>query len=829
MTTLWHDLVYGARMLRKQPGFTALAVLTLALGIGANTAIFSIVDWMLLRPLPVSHPEQVTFLAMQQEGHFSNGFSIPDLLDIQNQSTSVFSDVAGDGIGLSGGLTADGKTQPIQIGYVTGNFFRLTGIKPHLGRFILPSEGAVAGADPVIVLSYSYWSTRFGSDPGIIGKKIAFDGHPVTVIGIAPKGFRGLISLLETQGYLPLGMQAVDGSRPPDFMTNRGSRSVLIAARLKDGVSIEQARSVLSVISTRLSDQYPKTNHGMNLGAWPLGPQGPIANPSSSPFRSLGVVFMSLALLVLVLACLNVANMLLVRASGRQREMAVRAALGAARGRLIRQLLSESLVLAAVGCVAGIYLGMVASRALSSLNLMTSFPIVLDFHFDWRVFTYAFAMAILTGFLAGIVPALRASRINLSGVLHEGDRTSTGGHQRFRSSLVAAQVAGSLMLLVIAGLFVRSLSNVHLADLGFDPQHVLNLTLDPHEIGYNETQGRDFDRQLLTRVRSIPGIQSASLAQTVPLGEIEFGDRIEVDGYQAPTGQSQPEAGYNFVSSGYFETLGLHILHGRGITDADEQNSQLVAVINEAMAQQFWPGQDPVGRHFVCMFEGHGTDLEAARKHPLEIVGVVKNSKTGNLVEAPSPYFYAPLTQHYASLATLQFRAMGAPESMAQITEQTIESLAPSMPVYGVQTMSSALRSLNGLFLFQFGAGLAASLGLIGLILATVGVYGVVSYSASQRTREIGIRMALGARSGTVLLMICRQGMVIIGIGLMIGLFAAFGLGRVVGSFLIGVAPTDPITYATVTLGLLFVGVSACYVPARRAAKVDPMVALRHE
>jgi predicted permease len=829
MSTIWHDLVYGVRMLRKHPGFTALAVFTLALGIGANTAIFSVVDWLMIRPLPVSHPEQITFLTIQQEGRYSNGFSLPDLLDIRNQSSSVFSDVAGVGFGLSGGLTIDGKTQPLQAGYVTGNFFRLTGIKPQLGRFILPSEGAVAGADPVVVLSFSYWVTRFGSDPNIVGKQAAFDGRPVTIIGVAPKGFRGLISLFDTQGYLPIGMQSADGSRPVDFMTDRGARDALITARLKDGVSLEQAGSVLRVISSHLSDQYPKTEKGINLYVWQLGPDGPSSNPASKPIASIGIIFLSLALLVLVLACLNVANMLLVRAAGRQREMAVRAALGAARGRLIRQLLAESLVLAFVGCAAGIFLGLAASRALGSINLMTSIPITLDFQFDWRVFTYAFAMALLTGVLAGIVPALRASGINLSGMLHESERSSTGSRQRLRGTLVAAQVAGSLMLLIVAGLFTRSLSNVHLANLGFDPKHVLNLTIDPREIGYNEAQGRDFNRQLLGRIRSIPGIQSASLAQTVPLGEFQFGDRLEVDGYQSPDGKSKPEAGYNFVSSGYFETMGLPILHGRGFTDADEQNSPLVAVINESMAQQFWPKQDPIGRHFVLLEGGHEADEAAARKHPLEIVGVVRNSKTGNVVEAPAPFFFAPLTQHYQSLSTLQIRTFGAPESMAQVTDQTIESLAPTMPVYGVQTMSNALRSLNGLFLFQFGAGLAASLGIIGLILATVGVYGVVSYAASQRTREIGIRMALGARPAAALQMICRQGVVIIGIGLVVGLFAALAAGRVLGSFLIGVAPTDPITYVTVSLGLLFVGLSASYLPARRAAKVDPLVALRHE
>jgi macrolide transport system ATP-binding/permease protein len=821
MESLWQDLWFGARMLRKHPGFTAIAILTLALGIGANTAIFSIVDWLLLRPLAISHPERVTFLTIQQKGRNSNGFSFPDFADIQKQTSASFSDVAAFDIGQDG-LTVDGKTQPITTGYVSGNFFQMMGINPLMGRFILPSEGAVVGADPVVVLSYSLWTTRFGSDPSVIGKGAAVNGRHVTIIGVAPKGFQGPSAGLDFQGYLPVSMQTqtLEGGQRVDFMTNREARSMLLFARLKDGVSLEQAGAELKVVSQHLAQEYPKTNEGMALHVWRLTPAGPNSNPANSPIATLGALFLGLAFLVLVLACLNVANMLLVRAAARGREMAVRAALGAARGRLIRQLLAESLLLAGLGCVAGIGVGLAASRAMSSVNLGSSFHFVLDFHFDWRVFAFAFGIALLTGILAGIVPALRASRTDLSTMLHDGERSMTRRRQRMRSALVVAQVAGSLALLVVAGLFTRSLGNVHFADLGFDPQHVMNFTMDPHGVGYSEAQSREFYQQLLARVSAVPGVQFAALAATVPMGEVELGGSIEIEGHPVPSGQPRDSASDNFVSSQYFDVMRIPVLRGRGISDGDKQNTQRVAVINETMAHRYWPKEDPIGRRFTVL-EGP--------KETLEVVGVVKNSKTGGLTDAPEPFFYAPMTQHDSSLATLQVRAAGSAESIAQDTERTIQAIEPAMPVYAVQTMSETMKGVGGLFLFKAGAVLAAALGILGLILATVGVYGVVSYTAAQRTREIGIRMALGARPAEVLRMVCSQGMIIIGAGLAIGLAAALAIGRVVGSFLIGIGGSDPITYFTVTLALALIGITACYLPARRAAMVDPMVALRHE
>jgi predicted permease len=819
MRNLWQDLTFGMRMLRKNLGFTAVAVLTLGLGIGANTALFSIVDWLLLRPLPIAQPEQLTNLTFEQKGQFSNGFSYPDYLDIRNGTSEMYSDVAGYDIGMDG-ITADGKTQPIQIGYVTGNFFQMCGIRPLLGRFILPSEGAVQGADPVLVLSYSYWTSRFGADPNVVGKKVAVDGTPATIVGVAPKGFHGVINLFDTQGYMPTGMKSPMFGMATDFLTNRSARSMLIMARLRSGATLEQARAALRVIGDRLSKQYPDVDGGMQLKAWNVGPMGPASGPGQTGLEAVAGLFLGLALLVLVLACLNVANMLLVRATARQREMAIRTALGAARGRLIRQLLAESALLAACGCAAGIFFGVAASRGISSLNLHTSLPIILDFQFDWRVFAYAFGVTALTGILAGLVPALRASRANLADMLHDASRGSSAGRQRLRAALVAAQVAGSMMLLVIAGLFTRSLAKAQFTDLGFDPTHVLNFTIDPHEIGYNEAQGREFFKQLLPRIESLPGVKAASVAATVPGGEIELGSSLDIEGRAVEPGRPKPDAGFNYVTPHYFETMGIPVLRGRAFTDADEQNSQFVALIDERMASSFWPNQDPIGRRFTTKDDP---------KHSIAVIGVVRNTQSARLTDQNTPFFFAPLSQHYISFVTLQVRAFGAPESVATPVIQAAQSIAPTMPVYNVQTMTQALNGIGGIFLFKLGAGIAASLGILGLALATIGLYGVVSFAATQRTREIGIRMALGARPSAVLAMICQRGLVIIAIGLAIGAALALAVGRLIGSLLIGVSGTDPLTYIAVAFTLALVGSAASYIPALRASRVDPIIALRHE
>ncbi len=819
MESLLQDIRYGARTLLKNPGFMIIAVITLALGIGANTAIFSMVDAFLLRPLPVAEPAQITVLAFQQKhGNFLTQFSIADYRDIQNQTKEVFSDVFAYQFGLDG-LSVEGKADRIMTNYVSGNYFSALGLKPALGRFILPSEGEVPGADPVMVLSYSYWQTRFGGDPGIAGRKVSVDGHPVTIVGVAPRGFVGVYPILSVQGYLPMGMAIIAGN-PSDFLTNRQVRNVPLLARLRPGVSLQLAQAVLGVVSQRLAQEYPEAHKDLNVVALPELRARPNPDPNNTVLV-VGGLFLGLSVMVLLLACVNVANILLVRATVREREMAIRAALGAARVRLIRQLLTESILLALLGGVAGILLGYWGSSALGSVNVQTDLPLHFDFGFDWRVFGFASAAALLTGIIVGIIPAVRASRGNLSAILHEGGRGVVGGTNRLRSTLVVVQVAGSLMLLIIAGLFTRSLAQAQRTDLGFRPDHVVNLLMDPNEIGYNQTQTREFYKNLLQRVRALPGVVSASTANATPMGYYNNFDSLIIEGYQPPPGQPAPASLYNTVSTDYFQTLGISLLRGRAFTEADDENTQYVAIVSEAMAKQYWPDKDPMGRQF---------QMSTDPKHSLVVIGVAKDIRFNGLTGPFSPMFYAPFLQHQTanSLQTLQLRTAGAPEMMIPETEHVIESLAPQLPIFDVQSMSQALNTLNGLLFYKIGAALAALLGMLGLILAIVGVYGVVSYAATQKTHEIGVRMALGAQPADILKMIFREGLLIVGIGLVVGIAGALAAGQVVGSFLT-VSARDPVTYAIVTAILMIVALSACFIPARRAMGVDPMVALRYE
>ena len=816
---LAQDLRFGLRMLRKSPGFTFIAVLTLALGIGANTAIFSMVNSFLLKPLPVKDPEQITTLAFQlKKGPLQINFSIPELEDLQAQTTSVFSDVIGDLYG-AGGLTVNGKTEPIFVYFVTGNYFTALDVKPYIGRFILPSEGSPTALSPVVVLGYSYWKTRFAGDPSIVGKTVAYDGHPVTVIGVTPKEFHGLYSMADMQGYMPLSMEQVDSAYDRTTPVNRELRSTFVYARLLPGVHIKAAQSALDVIAGRLAAQNPKSEEGMTLGVYPERFSRPNPDPDKTILK-IATLFLILAGLVLILACVNVANFLLVRATARQREMAIRTALGGTRGRLIRQLLTESIVLALCGGIGGVLLGLGGSRALSSIHLQTTLPILIDFQFDWRVFGYALGVALLTGLIVGTVPALRASGRNMIEVIREGGRSISGSRGRLRSALVVIQVGGSLMLLIVAGLMVRSLSYAQRSDLGFDPRNVLNLTLDPNGIGYDKSKGLQFYKELLERIDTLPGVESSSAAFTVPFGYFNDSDFLEVPGYEVPQGTTVPSAGFNTVSPGYFRTLRIRLLEGRDFTNADQEDTQWVAIINEAMAKRFWPKESALGHEFR---------IAGDRAHSLRIVGVVKNSKTNSMIGVVREYFYVPFAQQYSSLATVQVRTTFPPETLVTSIREQVIALAPTMPISEVRPMLQALYTVNGLLLFQFAAGLTGCLGLLGLILALVGVFGVISFTVSQRTQEIGIRMAMGAGQSSILKMILRQGILIIFAGLAAGVVLALGMASLVGDFVSGVSPYDPLTYFSVSTMLVLVALVACYVPARRATRVDPMIALRYE
>jgi putative ABC transport system permease protein len=823
---LVQDARFGLRMLRKSPGFTAVAVLTLALGIGANTAIFSMVDTLMIRPLPVTNPHELTFLSIARDAsHFDSGFSGPEYRQVREQTRAVFSDVnamvlggLSGAIGRSSGLTADGVTKPVQTLFVTGNFFQMLGIRPHLGRFILPSEGSTPGGDPVVVLSYRYWKVRFQSDPEIINKGAFINGRAVTIVGVTPKGFLGPTPIVEMEAYLPLGMMTVETGGNTGFLTDAKTRDLLIVARLAPGVSIERANAALAPLGRQLAKEYPRPGVGAALQAKYLRPPGFMNGPN--PLPALAGLFLTLAGLVLALACLNVANLSLVRAAGRRREMAVRAALGGNRARLVGQLLSETILLALFGAAAGMAGGALALRAISSVATASDLPLVFEFPFNAHVFVFALSIAFLAAATVGIIPALRASSGNLSNILHEGGRSSTGRSQRMRTALVTAQVGGSLALLIIAGLFVRSLRSAEHADLGFDPRNVLNVALDPGEIGYTQSQGMEFYRELLTRVRALPGVRSAALAMIVPLGDTVTGNEIAIPGYMPQRGE-QMHPDINAVSTDYFKTMKIAVLRGRDFFDSDTESSRRVAVINEAMAERFWHGVDPIGR----TFKRNGDE-----QHVIEIVGVVRNSRTEDPYSPYSPAFYVPVSQSYTSAQTLQIRTAGRPQAMAPEVLAVVHGIAPTAPVLSMRTMTEMVtHGANGLFLFNVGAELTAALGLLGLTLAIVGIYGVMAYAVGQRTPEIGVRMALGAQRATILWMISRQGLAIVGIGLALGILVAIGVGGLIGDFLVGVAPTDPLTYISVSVMLSLVALAACYIPARRAMRVDPMVALRYE
>ncbi len=813
LQNLWQEIRYCARVLLKNPGFAAVCILTLALGIGANTAVFSVVNSMLFRPLPVNNPQQITMLAFRQKhGALNSNFSYPELRDIRASTARSFSDVFGYQLGLDG-LSVNGRAERVVTSYVTGNFFSALGIQPVLGSFMRPGEGETSGTGPGIVLGYDYWQTRFQGATSIIGQKVLLNGHPTSVIGVAPKGFRGVFTLGNMQAYVPLGMAVTEGL-PSDFLANRTFRNVTVFARLRPDQRLAQAQAQLNVVASRIAHDHPESDKDLTLEVFPELRSRP-GPDSGSSVLIISALFLALSAVVLLLACVNVANILLVRATIRQREMAIRVALGAARKTLIRQLLTESLLLGFIGGAFGILLGFVASLSLSSVPLGTDLPLRLDFAFDWRVFGYAFGAALLAGLLVGVVPALRASKANVNEILQQGGRGSVGGHHRLRNALVSAQVAASLALLIIAGLFTRSLAEAQRISLGFDPHHVVNFDMDPSEIGYTEAQGQAFYRKVLENVRALPGVQSASLAANVPMGYINSADDVTIPGKE-----TRHTISYDVITPGYFDTMGIKLLRGRAFTDADKPDATFTAVISQGMANELWHNQDPMGREFHMLGEP---------AHPLRIVGVVNNTKQTPRGRRTS-FFYVPLAQHYTnnSFETLQVRTAGDPKTIVPEIERTLHVLAPDLPVFDVQTMTDALYTLNGLLIFQIGACLAGALGLVGLILAVVGVYGVISYAASQQTHEIGLRMALGAHPVSILRMMFSRGLLIVGIGLVLGLAATVAAAGVVENFIV-ISPTDPLTYSAVTALLTTVALLACYIPARRAMRVDPMVALRYD
>ena len=820
--TLVQDLRFAFRQLRRTPSFAITAVLTLALGIGANTAIFSLVNSLLLKPLPVPDPQQIaTIVPRENNGPLQQALSWNEYKEVRAQSGQSFSDIFAYTISLDG-LAAKGQhPDRIMTAYVSGNFFEGLGLKPAAGRLFLRSEGETLGQDPVVVLGYDYWKQKFDSDPSVVGRAVTLDGHPVTIVGVAPKGFTGMQSYLTIAAYLPLSEVPLTGTSA-DSLNNWQNRVLIVNGRLRDGVSLKQANASLSVVAQNLMRLHPDVEKSLKIEAFPE-PQLRINPGNPNTMFIIAGLFLSLAVMVLLLACVNVANLVLVRATAREREMAIRTALGAQRSRLVRQMITESVLLALIGGALGVALGMFASSALSHLDLHADLPVRFLFEFDWRIFSYSFAVALLGGVVVGIAPALHMARANVNAVLHEGSRGVTAGRHWVRDGLVALQIAGSLVLLVVAALFVRSLSAMQAMDFGFKPDHVMNFVIDSNEIGMNDTETRDLAANLTARLREIAGVSYVSHAGSLPFGYFgNGGDRMIIDGGAVPAHPDDLNAGYNVVSPEYFSVMGIDLLRGRSFTEADNDHGRDVAIVSESAAKKFWPGQDPIGHTFRMASE---------KDRKIEVIAIAGDAEFQIFGGGKSrPFFYIPYAQHFKgnSLMVFQLRSNRDLLSLMPVVEKTVHTLAPQLPIFQVQTMRQGLYTMNGLLLFQIGASLAAIMGGLGLTLAVIGLYGVVSYAVGRRIHEIGLRMALGASRGSVFRMIYRQSIVIIAAGLGAGLLVAFLVSRAVSSMVV-VSVRDPATYAVVMAVLAVAALAACYFPAWHAMAVEPMTALRED
>jgi len=824
MTTLLQDLRYGIRMLAKNPGFTVVAVLTLALGIGANTAIFTIVNAVLLNPLPVADASRLVQLDTTDKkttvalGNATRlGISFPNYEDYARQA-SVFSGLAAfqpTGLTLSGGE----KPKLFQGYLVTANYFDVLGVNAMLGRTFRPDEDQHPGGDGVAVLSYGLWSREFGGARDVLGRRLNLNGTSYTVIGVTPPQFKGtLLFASADQIWIPVSMhrQVLAGFIEANFQERRFLDFTAIG-RLRAGVSERQAESAVETVASRLEQQYPKENQGRGGTLSPIADASLGINLHDQVARA-GEVLMGIVGLVLLIACVNLANLLLAQTARREKELCLRAALGAGSGRLVRQSLTESLLLSLVGGAVGLLIGYWGRSVLWSYRPAFLRQADLALSLDGRVLAFTFAIAVLTAILFGMVPAWKVSRPNLMDVLNTGGRSGSmaWGRSRFRQALVVSEVALALVTLVGAGLFLRSLRYAQGLDPGFESKKLFVIGVDLGSQHYDQDYGEQYYRDAIERAGSSPGVLSAAVASNFPLGG-GLARTIFLEGQDEKSGKRGTLTSLNDVSSGYFQTVGIPLLRGRAFNDLDRKETKPVAIVNHAMAKHFWPSENPLGKRFHFFGE---TQL-------LEVVGEVADSWQFGVAEDPQPVAYMPITQDYSPFGVLDVRTAGNPSAVIPSVREQVQSIDRNLAFIAVNTIGELLD--QGLWAPRMGAMLLGVFGLLALLLATVGIYGVLSYSVSQRTQEVGIRMALGATSRTVLGLVVGQGMLLVAIGVGIGLAGSLGLARLLASLLFGVKTSDPATFAVVSLVLAVAAFVATYIPARRATKVDPITALRYE
>jgi predicted permease len=822
MTTFLKDVRFGLRVLWKSKGFTAVAVLTLALGIGVNTAIFSGVSAFVLRPISgVEDPAGLVslFEAPKLGGGGYNDFSYPDFKDYVEQ-TDVFEGVTAHDL-VQAAIGDERERTDVDWGQmVSGNFFDVMRAKMKLGRGFLPEEDKTPNTHPVVVLSDALWRTRFGADPAIVNKTVQLNGHPFTVVGVANEEFTGAKWAIGMKFWVPFMMKQQVTGGSDAWMTQRGNHWIELMGRVKPGVTKQQAAAALTAVATRLEQQYPD-DRNKNVQVLVVDEREGRWNDLAGVVRLSSALAMAVVGLVLLVACANVANMMLARSVTRRREIGIRLALGAGRRRVVRQLLTESVMLSLMGGALGLLLSFWMTDALTSFFPVIAYQIVLDVAPDTRALAFTLGVSLLTGIIFGLAPAVEATKTDLVPVL-KGEMGQGGRARRvsLRNALVVAQVALSLVVLVCAALFVQSFRNAKSIDPGFVTHDSVLVSVNPGLFGYTKEQGRDFYRRLSERVRAMPGVEGAAFVDWMPLGDSSssWGPIYPVEKGVPPPGEGM-NAFAETVSPGYFKTMRVPLVEGRDFDEREREGITPEAVIiNETLARRLWPGESSVGKRM-----GLGKKVEDA----LQVIGVARDSKVKTLGEEPRNLMYVSVDQTYRGGMTLVVRAPGEGGGVIEGVRQAVKEIDPRMPLYKVMTIE---QHLTWAFWAQnMAAALATAFGLLALALAAVGLYGVVSYTVARRTREIGIRVALGAQARDILRIVLGQGMALTLIGLAAGLFVAFALARQLTSLLYGLSPGDPATYILVALVLACVALLACLVPARRATKVDPMVALRYE
>jgi putative ABC transport system permease protein len=808
---LWQDLRYGVRMLLKNPGFSAVVVLTLALGIGANTAIFTVVNALLLRPLPYQEAERLAIVAttMRRERVEVRSTSYPDFVSWRDQNT-VFEQIAARNSNSFSLLSGD-EPERVNGELVSANYFSLLGVRAIHGRTFLPEEDRTPDTQRVAIVGYGLWQRRFGGIPNLVGQTIQLSDGNYTVVGIMPEGFRGI----SDQAELWLPMMMISAARQASDLQIRDQRWHSTIARLKSGVSLQQAQIEMDTIAHRLEQTYPDTNTNRGALVTPLHEQL-FGNMQLMLWILLGAVSC-----VLLVACANVANLLLQRATTRQKETAIRLALGATTGRLMRQLLTESLILALSGGALGVLVAFWGADFLVALSPIT-FPSFVKLTLDARVLSFNLLISVLTGVLFGLAPALQAARPMLNEVLKDSGRGTSGGLGRSRllGSLVVSEIALALVLLVGAGLMIRSLQRLQAVDPGFDSERLLTMRFNLPAQKYSRAQIGVFNQQLRERLQALPGVRAVALSTDLPLSGNTSAGPIFLEGQTAVPADSEIRMYRHRVTPQFFSTLGIPLVKGRDFTAGDHAQAPGVVIVSEALARRYWPGENPIGKRL----------RETGSEDPwVSIVGVVADVKYRGLPQNPNadPDVYFPLLQRPNNNLSLVVRTEADPASLTAAIRGELQKLDPNLPVYGVTTM--AQRVANQTTQARFSAWLLGIFGALALLLSAVGIYSVMSYAVEQRTHEVGIRLALGARAGDVLKLVMRQGMRLALLGLALGLSAALALTQLMKGLLFGVAPADPPTYAGIALLLTAVALLACWIPARRATKVDPLVALRCE